>query len=350
MAINPKTGGVICMVGGKDFRKSQFNRCTQAIRQPGSAFKPIIYAAALDKGYTESSLLIDSPVSFKDGGIPGRWSPKNYDRKFWGPIPLRKALVHSRNVVSVKLLSDIGVSYAIDYARRLGVSSPLVPELSLALGSSDVTLAELVTAYSSFANAGRKVEPYLIERITDRKGKLLERHHVNAEQVISAQTAYIMTDLLSAVVEEGTAKGAKTLERPAAGKTGTTNEMKDAWFVGYTPTVLAGVWVGNDNHQVPLGDGETGGRAACPIWVHFMQEYLKDSPVEAFKIPSGIVMAKMNPRSGSISSSEAPGGTYAAFAGAPPNQHVRGPRTGDSVPSSKIASSSTESFFKSDLF
>jgi penicillin-binding protein 1A len=193
------------------------------------------------------------------------------------------------------------------------------------------------------------VEPYLIERITDRNGKLLEKHRIKAEPVISSQTAYIMTHLLSGVVEEGTAKVAKALDRPVAGKTGTTNEMKDAWFVGYTPSVLAGVWIGNDDHQVSLGKGETGGRAACPIWVSFMQDYLKDTPIETFAIPSGIVMAKMNPHTGSIGRPEDPGGTYAAFAGEPPPRQVRQYSAERILPSSKLASSS-ESFFKSDLY
>ncbi len=193
MAMVPETGKVLCMVGGRDFEKSQFNRCTQAIRQPGSAFKPVIYAAALDKGYTEASVLIDSPVVFDDHSLKGPWKPANYDEQFWGPIPLRKALVHSRNVVTVKLLGEIGVNYAINYARQLGITSPLTPTLSLALGASGVTLQELITAYSPFVNQGERVEPYLIEKIFDRKGRLLEEHQVVRESVISPQTAYIMT-------------------------------------------------------------------------------------------------------------------------------------------------------------
>ncbi len=351
MAINPATGEILCMVGGRSFEKSQFNRCTQAMRQPGSAFKPIIYAAALDKGYTASSILIDSPLSVGDGSIRGQWRPKNYDLQFWGPIPLRRALVHSRNIPTVKLLSDIGIDYAIDYARKLGINSPLPSELSLALGSSGVSLRELVTAYTPFANAGNRVEPHLIEHINDRNGKLIDENQLKSEQAISSQTAYIMTHLLSAVVEEGTGARAKAIDRPAAGKTGTTNEMKDAWFVGYTPSVLAGVWVGYDNHRMSLGKGETGGRAACPIWVDFMREFLKDSPVETFAIPSGIVMTKMNPRTGAIGRADDSAGVYAAFAGEPPTEHASGNRRlkkAAKSPSREITS--IESFFKSELF
>ena len=293
MSISPATGRVICMVGGRDFEKSQFNRCTQAVRQPGSSFKPLIYAAALDKGYTESSILIDSPISFNGHSARAPWRPANYDRRFLGPIRLRQALIHSRNVVSVKLLNAIGVDYAIDYARKLGITSPLTPTLSLALGASGITMNQLLTAYSGFAGQGERVDPYLIERIFDRNGNSVEEHQVKREPVMSAQTAYFMTQMLQGVVQEGTGTRARSLGRPVAGKTGTTNDLKDAWFVGYTPSVLTGVWVGFDDQGVSLGKGETGGKAACPIWVYFMQEYLKGKPVEKFPVPDGIVQAKI---------------------------------------------------------
>ncbi|MCU0588504.1 MAG: PBP1A family penicillin-binding protein [Syntrophobacteraceae bacterium] len=318
MAVVPETGQVVCMVGGRDFQKSQFNRATQAVRQPGSSFKPIIYAAALDRGYNEASILIDSPFVRDDHSLRGPWKPANYDRQFWGPITLRKALVHSRNVVTVKLLDDIGTSYAISYARRLGISSPLTPTLALALGASGVTLSELITAYTPFANLGERADPYLIEKVYDRKGNLLEDHRPKREKVISPQTAYIMTHLLQGVIEEGTGTKAKQLGRPAAGKTGTTNELKDAWFVGFTPNLLAGVWIGYDDHNLSLGKGETGGRAACPIWLYFMEQALKDEPIQAFKIPAGVVLAKMDPGSGYIYRSNESGGVYAAFDGEPP--------------------------------
>jgi penicillin-binding protein 1A len=253
--------------------------------------------------------------------------------------------------VTVKLLSAIGVNYAINYARNLGIVSPLTPTLALALGASGVTLSELLTAYTPFANMGDRVEPYLIDKVYDRTGRLLEEHQVKRENVISPQTAYIMTHLLEGVVVEGTGRKAAELGRPAAGKTGTTNELKDAWFIGYTPQVLAGVWVGYDDHTLSLGKGETGGHAACPIWLYFMKEWMKDQPVQTFPIPSGVVFARINGQSGSIIRSDEPGGVYAAFAGEIPTG--RGPGASEEAYSSSgtsESSSPSESFFKSDLF
>jgi penicillin-binding protein 1A len=351
MAMDPETGKVLCMIGGRDFEKSQFNRCTQAIRQPGSAFKPVIYSAALDKGFTEASILIDSPIVMDDHSLKGPWKPSNYDEQFWGPIPLRKALINSRNVVTVKLLSQIGVNYAINYARQLGIRSALTPTLALALGASGVSLEELVTAYSAFVNQGERVEPYLIEKIVDRNGRLLEEHQVVRESVISPQTAYIITNLLQGVIEEGTGQKAKELGRPAAGKTGTTNEMKDAWFIGYTPSTLAGVWVGYDDHTLSLGKGETGGRAACPIWLYFMKEWLKNEPVQSFPIPTGVVFTKINADSGRVTRADDPSGVYAAFSGNPPSASDQYGGLADRPSSpSYVPASASESFFKSDLF
>lgn len=357
MSMESDTGKVVCMVGGRNFEKSQFNRCTQALRQPGSSFKPIIYAAALDKGYTEISTLIDSPLVLDESSFRGAWKPSNYDHQFWGPIPLRRALIHSRNVVTVKLLDAIGIDYVMSYARHLGITAQLTPTLALALGASGLTLQELLTAYSAFANLGERVDPYLIEKIVDRDGNIVDQHRVKKESVISPQTAYIMTHLLQGVVEEGTGTRAKKLGRPAAGKTGTTNELKDAWFIGYTPEVLTGVWVGYDDHTVSLGKGETGGRAACPIWLYFMEEWMKNKPVRTFAIPEDIVFARINPHSGTvIGRSEGkyePGSVYAAFAGSiPTSNRVRGEGTELSGTGGQGGASTTpaESFFKSDLF
>jgi len=365
MSISPVTGRVICMVGGRNFEKSQFNRCTQALRQPGSSFKPVIYAAALDKGYTEASVLIDSPITYYDHTAKGSWTPSNYDRQFWGPILLRKALIHSRNVVTVKLLESIGVNYTINYARQLGITSQLTPTLSLALGASDVTLQEMLTTYSTFPGQGEHVEPYLIEKVFDRYGNLIEEHQVKREQVISAKTAYLLTDLLQGVVREGTGTKAKEINRPAAGKTGTTNELKDAWFIGFTPSVLTGVWVGYDDHTISLGKGETGGRAACPIWVYYMKEYLKDKPVETFPIPDGIIFAKINGSSGAVARSDEEGAVYAAFADKVPAPSAR-PKSEDEEGSvetrgdqpiddnlpglRQVQPPSGDSYFKSEMF
>ena len=356
MSMEPGTGRVICMVGGRDFEASQFNRATQAVRQPGSAFKPIVYAAALDKGYTLSSILIDSPFIRQDSSLRGPWQPSNYDHEFWGPIMLRKALVHSRNVVTVKLLNSIGVQYVVDYAKRLGIQSALYPNLTLALGASGVTLSELVTAYATVDNHGERATPYLVEKITDRSGNVLEEREEQHESVISSQTAYLMTNVLEGVVEEGTGKFAKRLGRPAAGKTGTTNDLKDAWFIGYTPSLVTGVWVGYDDNRRSLGGKETGGQAACPIWTYFNEEWLKDQPVETFAIPDGVVFAKVDPSTGLISQSSE-GGVYMAFAqdNLPTQRmaaHEDDEALGAAMSSTQITPTegSSSSFFKSDLF
>ena len=348
LAIATETGEVLCMVGGREFEKSQFNRATQAVRQPGSAFKPIIYAAAIDKGYTEASILIDSPIIREDPSLRGPWKPANYDREFWGPILLSKALIHSRNIATVKLLDAIGIDYAIDYARRLGITARLTPTLSLALGASEISLWELIGAYSSFSNQGKRVAPYMISKILDRNGHILEEHQVQGEPVISPQTAYVMTHLLQDVIQQGTGEKAKSLGRPAAGKTGTTNELKDAWFIGYTPSILAGVWVGHDDHNLPLGAKETGGRAACPIWVYFMENWLKEKPTETFSIPPGVVFVKINNSTGARARSNDPKAVYAAFLEnqLPPERVV----IANESKSSQVARSTFQSFFKSDLF
>ena len=313
LALNHQTGAVLCMVGGRDFEQSQFNRAVQAIRQPGSAFKPIIYGAALDRGFTPASILIDSPVSYGDSSLQGRWTPANYDNRFWGPILLRDALIYSRNVVTVKLLQSIGPRQAIEYAKQLGIHSPLTPTLALALGASAVSLWELLTAYSTFANQGARTDPYLIEKVLDRYGRVLTAHQPQPERVISPESAFVMTDILKGVIEEGTGRRARKLGRPAAGKTGTSNDLKDAWFIGYTPSILTGVWVGYDDDDITLGGDETGGHAACPIWLYFMEEYLRDQPIEKFPVPEDIVFARVSAR-GSGSEQETTGkAVYAAF-------------------------------------
>lgn len=356
MAMVPQTGKVLCMVGGRNLEQSQFNRVTQAVRQPGSAFKPIVYAAALDKGFTPASVLIDTPVAYKGSSLRNFWSPSNYDHKFWGAILLRKALIHSRNVVTVKLLDEIGIDYVVNYARKLGIESYLTPTLSLALGASGVSLWELTTAYSVFANQGKRTTPYLIEKILDRNGNVLEKHQVQTESVISPQTAFIITDMLRGVIQEGTGKRAKKLGRPAAGKTGTTNDLRDAWFMGYTPSLLTGVWVGHDDDKRSLGPRETGGQAACPIWLDFMEKCLKDQPVEDFSVPKGIVFVKMNPNTGALAKKNDPNAVNVAFneKKMPPKRSIVEKRP--SATPSAAASAATksapppDSFFKSDLF
>ena len=297
LAMVPQTGYVKALVGGIHFLENQFNRAIQARRQLGSAFKPVVYAAALDKGYSTTSIIIDSPLVFKIKLDEEFWEPRNYDLEFIGPITFRKALSYSRNIITIKILQDIGIDYVIDYARRLGITSPLNCDLSLALGSSGLSLLEITRAYAVFANQGIKVDPLFITKVIDRNGKVLEETQPKLTQVISPQTSYLMTSLLTSVVEEGTGRKVKALHRPCAGKTGTTNDVRDAWFIGFTPDIIAGAWVGFDDEK-PLGKIETGAVAASPIWLNFMQEVLEGTPVKTFSIPEGIVFIKIDPETG----------------------------------------------------
>ena len=364
LAMDVSSGEIKAMIGGFDFTDSQFNRATQSLRQPGSSFKPIVYAAAIDKGYTETTFVYDMPVTIKD------WVPQNYDGSYLGEIPMREALAKSRNLASVRILMDINPSYAVNYAKKLGFTSHLSPYLALALGGSDVKLIEMVKAFNVFASGGRLVEPKFILRIYDRDGKLVEedttwkyitteeaekaergqqrldilnqiakslgrsvftketktkeddlaQNNLDdedsksefltpkeflrliqkgdskgltpskiGEQVISPETAYIMTDMLQAVIREGTGRSALELTSiaPVAGKTGTTNDFTDAWFIGFSPKIIAGVWVGNDNHK-SIGEGEVGGKAALPIWIGFMKAALSKYPSGNFKVPDRI--------------------------------------------------------------
>jgi len=304
MCIEAESGMVKAMVGGRDFKQNQFNRAIQSRRQPGSAFKPIIYAAALDKQsddperiYTPATVIVDSAIVFKDEEHDFTWKPKNFKETFYGPTPFRKALAKSRNLVTIKILQDIGVDYAIDYATKLGIDSKLSRDLSIALGSSGISLLELLRAYSVFANQGYLVEPVFVLKVTDRHGNVLEELAPERKKVIEKNTAYIMTSLLEGVVKHGTGRRVQVLKRPVAGKTGTSNDLFDAWFVGYTPQYITGVWVGLDE-QAPLGKGEGGARSAIPIWLEFMQRVLENEPVEVFQAPEGIVFAKIDADTG----------------------------------------------------
>jgi penicillin-binding protein 1A len=333
------TGHVKAMVGGLDFTKNQFNRAIQSKRQPGSAFKPIIYAAALDKRYTPSSVIIDSPIVFEDAGTEP-WKPKNYKDTFYGPTLLRDALAHSRNIVTIKILRDIGVDYVIDYAKKLGITSSLGRNLSLALGSSGVSLLELVEAYSVFANQGNLIQPVFISKIVDREGNILEEAQTSTEQVIEASTAYIMTSLLGSVVKYGTGQRMLALNRPVVGKTGTTNDTYDAWFIGYTPDYITGVWVGSDA-LASLGRSETGAAAAGPIWLDFMQQALENKPVRDFQVPEeGIEYAEIDAETGLLAIPESKKTILECFKeGTSPVRSTRKPGS----------LTETEDFFKSIL-
>jgi len=292
LALDPRTGAVRALVGGYDFSLSEYNRAVQAKRQPGSAFKPIIYSAALESGLSELSVIRDGPLNFRMA--PGKyWRPQNYQNRFFGPVTLRSALAHSLNSVAVRLVGRMGVERVIRQARKLGIESPMEKNLSLSLGSSSLSLLELVRAYAVFANGGQLAEPLFVTRVTDRNGKLLEENGPETRQVISPEISYVITDMLKNVVQSGTGRAVAKLGRHVAGKTGTTSEFRDGWFIGYTPALIAGVWVGYDDHR-PVGDRETGARTALPIWLGFMTEAGRESGSEDFLVPEGIDWLEVN--------------------------------------------------------
>jgi penicillin-binding protein 1A len=312
VAIDPRTGGVKAMVGGYDFRKSQFNRAIQAKRNAGSAFKPIIYAAALDKGLTPATIIEDSEVEYPDGA-GGIWRPKNYDRTFRGPVTMREALTHSINIVSVKILEQIGVQYAAEYAKKLGFVSQIPPNLALALGAATISPFELTSAYAVFANKGMLIATNFITKVTDTDGTVLQETPPSVPvPVIPPETAYVITNLMQSVVASGTGHRASVIGRPVAGKTGTTNESKDAWFVGYIPQLVTGVWVGYDQER-SLGAGGSGGQAAAPIWGDFMQAAVTSIPREDFEAPENVSFVLVNPRTGKLAKEGTPGAVMECF-------------------------------------
>ncbi|CBE68896.1 MAG: PBP1A family penicillin-binding protein [Candidatus Methylomirabilis oxygeniifera] len=305
LAIDPGDGGIKAMIGGYDFERSKFNRAVQARRQPGSAFKPFVYAAAFDRGLTPSTIINDAPVSYPilADGKRIEWSPDNYDRKFRGPTTLRYGLEHSINVVAVKLIERIGVDSVIELARNLGIESTLRREYALALGVSEVTLSELVSAFGVFAHSGIRFLPYGIRKVTDNKGALLEEYIPVGQQTMREETAFTVTSVLAGVVERGTGSRARVLGRPVAGKTGTTQAATDAWFIGYTPHLVAGVWVGYDTKR-SLGPHESAATLAVPIWTRFMQRAVQDTPTEEFPVPANAAPALVNYVSGRPTTSD----------------------------------------------
>jgi penicillin-binding protein 1A len=281
VAIDNPTGEIKALVGGYSFEDSKFNRATQAYRQVGSSFKIYVYADALEKGSTPFDTILDAPFTTISGGQP--YSPRNYDEKFEGTITLRRALAGSRNVPAVKLAEKIGIGSVVETAKRFGITSPLPPYLPLALGSADMRLVEHVSAFTVFPDDGIRIDPHMIRRVTSYDGALLEEARPSIHEVVSPEVARTMTAMLEEVVQFGTGMEAKALKRPAAGKTGTTQDYTDAWFVGFTPQITAGVWVGFDDKQISLGKKETGARAALPIWLEFMQNSLAGMPVLDFQ-------------------------------------------------------------------
>jgi penicillin-binding protein 1A len=280
VAIDNPTGEIKAMVGGYDFVESKFNRATQAVRQTGSSFKVYVYATALERGASPFDTIVDQPVTFRSGGQD--YSPKNYDEKFEGRITLRRALADSRNVPAVRLLDKVGVQNVIDMTRRFGVASPLPPYLPLALGAADLTLMEHTSAFTVFPDDGIHIDPHMIRRVTSYDGVVLEEPRPQVTDVIPPEVARTMVAMLEEVVQFGTGVRAKELGRPSAGKTGTTNDFTDAWYIGFTPQLTAGVWVGNDDRRVSLGKKETGARAALPIWLEFSERAMQGIPAEDF--------------------------------------------------------------------
>lgn len=395
LSVDPRNGFVKAMVGGFDFKRSEFIRAVQASRQPGSAFKPIVYTAALDSGYTPASIIQDSPITFKNNFFERDWVPENYDRKFKGDITLRTSLLQSRNIPTVKILNDIGMEKVTEYARKLGITSDITRDVTMALGSSVVTLDEIIKPYMVFANGGYPRQLVYIKEILDRDGEVLERN-VDEEflaspkvsidaglnyyktqvariefsqsetsleesdekvtflsdsdeadrltdfkppalkpgQVISSETAYLITHLLKENILHGSGRRARDLNRPASGKTGTTNGNRDAWFMGFTPQLVAGVWVGYDDSQRSLGRFETGSRAAVPIWRDYMIQAMKPYPKIDFERPENIEMARIDPGTGRLATTRTRNAVFEAF--------IKGTAPTSSAPKPSTTSNTTK--------
>ncbi len=303
VAISPDTGEVLAMVGGHDFERSEYNRAVTSRRQPGSAFKPLIYATAIERGLTPATVVVDNPLIYNNRALNRVWKPENYEGKFYGPIRLREALTHSRNLATIRLLSQVGINPVIQFSHRVGIQSRLTRDLSLALGTSEVSLLELSSAYGVFASQGERTDPIFVTAVRDQKGNILEKRKSHPKQVISRATAYVITNMLEDVIRRGTGRKAAVIGKPLAGKTGTTNEFTDAWFVGFSPDLVVGVWVGFDDRR-SLGNKESGAAAALPIWTSFMQEALARLPTAHFSIPDNIVYAKIDPETGLLAPPE----------------------------------------------
>jgi len=360
VALDPRDGAVVALVGGFDFFQSKFNRVTQARRQPGSGFKPFVYSAAFDKGYTPASIVVDAPIVIDAAGMEQAWRPKDFENQFSGPIRLREALVHSRNLVSIRLMRDIGAEYTRSYVQRFGFDKSQLPDdLTLAVGTAELSPLQLAAGYATFANGGFRVTPYYIDRIEDASGKVLlqadpaiacaDCGHLSAPsaaigakdppggpagsqldqgihdgkslipaknlapQIIRPQVAYLLADMMADVIRRGTGIGARVLNRDdLAGKTGTTNDFHDAWFNGFNGNLVATVWTGFDQDRT-LGDGEQGARAALPTWVYFMHQALAGAPRRMVPVPDGIVTVRISPDTGLLASADNPNGIMEKF-------------------------------------
>jgi penicillin-binding protein 1A len=306
LALDPRTGEILVLVGGRDFDDSNFNRAIQAHRQSGSAFKPFIYLAAIEKGFRPSDVVVDAPltVHLPEGTV---WQPQNYEKDYSGAVTLRHALAHSINIPAVKLLRDVGPETAIRYARRLGIQDRIPPYLSIALGSNDVTLIDLAGAYGVFATSGTLATPLYVLRVLDKNGRRLEENRPSTREVLDAPHAYIVTSMLKSVLNNGTAYAARAagFTAIAAGKTGTTDDFTDAWFVGFTPDLVAGTWVGFDEKK-PIGPRMSGAVAALPVWTEIMIEATRGKPARDFPVPRGVAFVTVCGESGRAASGECP--------------------------------------------
>jgi penicillin-binding protein 1A len=327
VAMDPNDGAVSALVGGFDYFTNKYNRVTQARRQPGSAFKPFLYSAALEHGFTPASIILDAPVVLEETGAEMTWRPENSSGQFYGPTRLREALVRSRNLVSIRLMRELGTPYAVDYVSRFGFAKDAIPkDLTLSLGTLQATPLELTRGFAVFANGGYRVEPYFIDRIEDPDGNIVWQAAPRvvcdpctlpadrvAERVITPQNAWLIADMMADVVTRGTGRRASALGRSdLAGKTGTTNDAKDTWFNGFNRSLVASVWVGFDQER-SLGEGEEGARTAVPIWVHFMREALRHVPQQPRPMPSGLVRLRISPDTGTLASAENPDAVLETF-------------------------------------
>ncbi len=328
VVMDPHTGRVLALVGGFSYAEGQFNRATQARRQPGSSFKPFVYATALDNGYTPSTVILDAPIEIEQGGGLGAWRPENYSGKFYGPSTLRTGIEFSRNLMTVRLAQDVGMPMISEYGKRFGVYDELMPVLSMALGAGETTLLRLTGGYAVLANGGRQIKPTLIDRIQDRHGKTIWSHDERTcegcdgaeepgladarKQIIDPHTAYQITSMMEGVIQRGTGTALKDLGFPVAGKTGTTNDEKDAWFLCYTPDLVVGVFMGFDTPK-PMGKGATGGQMSAPIARDFLAMAMEGKSAVPFRIPPGIKLVRINRRTGARSSSGDPQSIVEAF-------------------------------------
>ena len=310
LSMDAQTGAVLAMVGGRDFKKRQFNLATQGRMQPGSAFKPIVYSTAMKQGIIQpNTIIIDEPISLPGTSRQQRWEPENFDKTYMGPITIRTALTFSRNVISVKVAQMVGVAAIRKQARLMGITAPLAKDLSIALGSSAIPVIQLVEAYSTFVNQGRRAAPQYVEQILDRHGEILELLEPDLKEALDPVTAFQMAYLLMGVVQDGTGRRARAVGVPVGGKTGTTDDCRDAWFVGFSPEVVTAVWVGREDRK-SLGRRETGGKAACPIWTEYMKATVPMLTRKSYDIPPGIAFVPVDRHTGEIVAPTGEPGTW----------------------------------------